>query len=446
MWNPLAGWLSAALFLTGRFGKEKPVITLIEALNYRCLRYVHRPLGNFRVLVGPNASGKTTFLDVVAILGRLVVDGLEDALAERSRNFRDLLWRHEGNRFELAVEARLPDELRPTLGRPEHDTIRYEVAFAINPESQEIEIAAESGILKTSEHDPRRPVQERLIFPDMIERPHTIISGRSDKRSQLVFKKTPGGNDNYYSEVYESSGEGWVPAFRLGPRKSTLANLPEDETRFPASTWLKGLLIDGVRQYVLNSRLMRNPSPPYLQRELRPDGSNLPWVVADLERRTPERHRAWVGHVRSALPDLTNVTTVEREEDRHRYLVLEYDGGLRIPSWMASDGTLRLLALTIPAYIPHFSGIFLIEEPENGIHPRAVETMFQSLSSVYDAQILLATHSPVILSVTQPADVLCFARSQDGATDIVSGDQHPSLRDWKGETNLGTLFAAGVLG
>jgi predicted ATPase len=169
-------------------------------------------------------------------------------------------------------------------------------------------------------------------------------------------------------------------------------------------------------------------------------------VVADLERRTPNRHLAWIEHLRSAFPDLVNVTTVEREEDRHRYLVLEYIGELRVPSWLASDGTLRLLALTVPAYIPAFSGTLLIEEPENGIHPRAVETMFQSISSVYEAQILLATHSPVILSVTNVQDVLCFARNPDGATDIVSGDQHPYLRNWQGETNLGTLFASGVLG
>lgn len=422
-----------------------PVFTLIEVHHYRCLRYVRQPLGAFRVLVGPNASGKTTFLDVVGFLGRLVSDGLEDALGERSRNFRDLLWRHEGDRFELAVEARLPEAIRQKLGRPEHDVIRYEVALAINPESNEIEIVAESGLLKTTNGNGVE-VQPRLHFPELVQRPETIISGRSGKHAQLAFKKSPGGNDNYYSDVYESSGKGWVPAFRLGPRKSTLANLPEDETRFPASTWFKGLLSDGVRHYVLNSRLMRNPSPPHLQRELRPDGSNLPWVVAELERRTPERHRAWVEHLRTALLDLANVTTVEREEDRHRYLVLEYDGGLRVPSWMASDGTLRLLALTVPAYIPDFSGVFLIEEPENGIHPRAVETMFQSLSSVYDAQILMATHSPVILSVTDARDVLCFARNQEGATDIVSGDQHPYLRDWQGETNLGTLFASGVLG
>jgi len=112
---------------------------------------------------------------------------------------------------------------------------------------------------------------------------------------------------------------------------------------------------------------------------------------------------------------------------------------------MASDGTLRLLALTLPAYIPELSGVYLIEEPENGIHPRAAETVFQSLSSVYDTQILLATHSPVILSMVDPEQVLCFAKTSDGATDIVSGKDHPNLRNWKGETSLGVLFAAGVL-
>jgi predicted ATPase len=150
--------------------------------------------------------------------------------------------------------------------------------------------------------------------------------------------------------------------------------------------------------------------------------------------------------LRTALPDLNNIRTVEREDDRHRYLMLEYTGGLSVPSWMASDGTLRLMALSILAYLPNFSGIYLIEEPENGIHPRAVDTMFQSLSSVYDAQILVATHSPVVLSLVEPVNVLCFAKTKQGAVDIVKGDEHPALRDWKGEANLGVLFAGGVLG
>ena len=40
------------------------MITLVEAMNYRCLRYVRETFkAMIHVLVGPNASGKTTFLD-----------------------------------------------------------------------------------------------------------------------------------------------------------------------------------------------------------------------------------------------------------------------------------------------------------------------------------------------------------------------------------------------
>ena len=130
----------------------------------------------------------------------------------------------------------------------------------------------------------------------------------------------------------------------------------------------------------------------------------------------------------------------------HRYLKLVYDNELDVPSWMASDGTLRFLALTLPAYLPEFRGIYLIEEPENGIHPMAMETVFQSLHSVYSAQILLATHSPVVLGQSRARDVLCFKKDAGGATDIVPGNEHPGLKSWQGSLKLGDLYASGILG
>ena len=72
------------------------MIKLIEARNYRCLQAISQPLGRFQVLVGPNASGKTTFLDIVAFMGRLVSDGLDAALDERTDNFEDLIFGRMG--------------------------------------------------------------------------------------------------------------------------------------------------------------------------------------------------------------------------------------------------------------------------------------------------------------------------------------------------------------
>ena len=197
---------------------------------------------------------------------------------------------------------------------------------------------------------------------------------------------------------------------------------------------------------MLSGEAMRRPSPPVRQHDYLPDGSNVPHVVNRLAETRPDLHELWKKHVREALPDVTDISTREREEDRHRYLVLEHSNGQQTPSWLVSDGTLRLLALTLLAYLPDPTGMYLIEEPENGLHPLAVETVFQSLSSVYDAQILVTTHSPLVARLAEPDQLLCLARDEVGGTDMVAGSDHPRLRDWQGSADLGTLLASGVLG
>ena len=428
------------------------MIQLIEALDFRCLRYIRQPLGPFHVLVGPNASGKTTFLDVVGFMGRLVSGGLDSAIGERTRNFQDLVFGRDGERFEVALEAVLPQAVIKKVPQGQREefcrsfnSIRYAVRIGLDPDTKEVGILEERAWLK-SDAD-KRVSHQRTLFPVEPEVPTTILKDKPRERWQRVLTKARGGNDNFYVEVRkESGGKGWFPSIKLGPRKSALGNLPEDESKFPAATWLKTLLIQGVQSLMLNSLLIRNASPPGQVRGFRPDGSNLPWVVSELEKKSPNRFHGWVAHLRTALPDIDAIRVVEREDDRHKYLVIRYRGGLEVPSWMVSDGTLRLLALTVLAYLPEMQGVYLIEEPENGIHPRAVEAVFNSLSSVYDAQTLLATHSPVILSLAKADKVLCFKKTEHGATDIVLGSEHPNLRKWKGETDLGTLLAAGVLG
>lgn len=423
----------------------------LEALSYGCLRYVRQPLTPFQVLIGPNASGKSTFLDVVAFLADVVQEkeGVVAAVANRVPDIRDLYWMRQGDAFELTAEAIVPQSLRRRNGaRPQdpYSRVRYEVRVGLHPETRETSLLAETLWLRSDpDVQEEQSAGQRSLFPRPPAPPASIVQP-SRKRAppgwRRVLNKVPeSGNDYFRSETSD-----WNNLFRLGPRRSALANLPEDEEKFPVSIWFRRLLLEGVQRLALNSAALRRPSPPGSPRLFQPDGSNLPWVIQDLEDRAPKRLQQWIAHARTALPDLRAIRTVERPEDRHRYLMLDYATGLHAPSWLISDGTLRMLALTVLAYIPDLEGTYLIEEPENGIHPRAVEIILQSLSSVYGAQVLLATHSPVILSLARPEQVLCFDRTAAGATDIVRGSDHPRLREWRGEIDLGTLFASGVLG
>ena len=412
----------------------------IEALNYRCLRHVEQSLGRFHILIGPNASGKSTFLDVVRFLGDMIQPGgVETAIRKRTQDWKDLLWMYEGNSFELAVEVEIPKEKKPNLKNPDWNTCRYQVRIGQDSPNEPVGLLTENLIF--SFEKPSK-VSQRKLFPELRNKPESILKGIGKRGTKVIVNKVSGGNDNFYDET----GSGWDHAFKLGPQKSALGNLPEDETKFPVSTWFKRMLMDGVEFLHLDSVEMRRPSPPGVGTTFRPDGSNLPWVVKNMKEKNPDRFKLWVEHLQTSFPDIETIETQVRQEDRHCYLNVRYNTGLTVPSWGLSDGTLRIFALTLFPYVPNIRGAILVEEPENGIHPRAVETVYESLSSVYNAQVLVATHSPVLLSVAKLEEILCLARNELGATDIVSGTEHPKLKNWQRETDLGTLFAGGILG
>ena len=373
------------------------MIARIEALNYRCLRHVAQDLEAFHVLVGPNASGKSTFLDVFALMSDLISLGPDGAVAERVPDFRDLVWMRERGHFEVALEVTIPEDRREIFKNGGYGRARYELSLGGRGDDEQPTILSETFWLIPSGSKTSGEPRGRHLFPELATAPLTILkTGRKspDGWKKIVNKVAESGNDYFSSET-----SNWNNLFRLGPQKSALANLPEDETKFPVATWFKELLMLGIDRLALNSERMRQPSPPRAPKVFLPDGSTLPWVVDRLASRSPSRFRDWINHVQTALPELKTIERIERPEDRHRYLVLELQNGLKIPSWAASDGTLRLLGLTLLAYLSNTSAaVFLIEEPENGIHPRAVETVFQSLSSVVTmregtASYTFASHS-----------------------------------------------------
>ena len=402
----------------------------------------------FQVLVGPTGSGKSTLFDVIAFVFDLIATDLEAAVAKRTRNFQDLVWRHPPERpgFEIAVEFELS----------QGSFFRYEIAVG----------ETDDGVRLTDE----RAFLGRLTADALaaLARTDTVFSDVSSKILEPVFRRVdvkddegPGPGTTFFLE--RSSGNERATLYHTNTASINLVPVV-DQFREPdekgggalrpfamptAAAAVRQLQKTSVQSVQLDSRRLRMASQPNGDDGLTiaPDGRNLPWVLKSFRKRHRKLFLEWIRHLGTALEDVSDIRTVRREDDRHAYLMIRYADDVEVPSWGVSEGTLRLIVLTLLAYLPNDTPtVYLLEEPENGIHPMAIETAYQSLSSVYDAQVFIASHSPTFLRCVTPEQVLCCARNSSSGAVITPGRDNPMLSAWQESVDNDLLFASGVLG
>lgn len=425
------------------------MILQLEAYNYRCLKAICQPLDRFHVFIGRNGSGKSAFLDVLMFLSEALLyphldlaifgSGVEDGLFPRTQgDFRDLLHKGEGKSFTLAVVVRLPSELLEKKGLQLYDRCRYQVRIGINEDGELGVLSERLWLIKSG--NPHNLIERPLLFETDSEALQNRLFRQKRKGWRLAIKRD-GRQVRFWSEISK-----WNYPLTVSPNK--LALTLADEERLPVSTWLLRFLRDEIYMLQLNPRLMRRPCPATASAAFHLDGANLPKVVFQLKGKNPSLFQRWLEHVRSVLKDLRGIKVEKREEDNAFYLVLCYDG-IEVKQWSASEGTLRFLALTLLGYLPEERGVWLIEEPENGIHPQALEAVIEALATAENLQVFIATHSPIVLNCKdyiKPSNLLCF-RLENGATVINTAKDLMGKRRVQVPTalTLGDLMAWGVL-
>jgi len=428
-----------------------PSLIKIQYSLFKVFSYINQEIGNFQILIGPNASGKSSFLDGLSFVKYLTnntLDSVIDYLVEG--DFYSLVHMRNSNGFILAFDFAISPAHQKLLAeatdkswyknyKHSPDIVRYEIKIAID-DNGTLHIEHEALLLgfKEKAYDKYIPRQVEL-FPNPVK-PHTetLVAGKRRPGWYIIFSRK---GDTVY---FRSETTNWNMPYKVGSLKLGLSAIPEDIKRFPVAISIRDFFASSVQHVQLVSDRLRKPSPPGSPTSFKPDGSNLARVISVLKTKHSQQYKWWLRQVKNILADVSDISVFERPEDKHSYLSIQYNNGIEIPSWSLSDGTLRIIALTLIGYLPE-KRLYTIEEPENGIHPKALEGVYEVLSNMKNSQVLLATHSPVLLRLAGPNSLLIFAKNSAGVGDVVSGTAHPLIRSIQNELDLDLLFASGVL-
>jgi len=383
------------------------MIKRLRVRNYLSLKDVDLELGGRNVLVGPNMSGKSNLIDCLRFLTSIAVVGLKQAFLNRN-GFQEVLWKgDEENRISLGLAIESLGE-----GKDAKKTYDYEISIIGSP----------TGLIT-------------------VEREKLTVKTDS-KTGTLIDLKSGQGNLTH--------ADGSIAFSLSDPTVSALEfNVPGWE-----GTNFKSLIAMG-RFYCLIPTRMKQANAATAQNFLNENGDNFSSWLMTLQNSHREEFRRIEQVAMDVLPDLKEVLTPPTQFATTYVTTREKHLKRPVHIWQMSDGELTFLALLSLIFAPPELGapLYCVEEPENHLHPRLLETLVEVLTQRQNelglnaAQIIATTHSPYLVDKVK-LDELIVAEKNKGATKFTRPASKKHLRELleKEEVGLGDLWYSGALG
>jgi predicted ATPase len=363
---------------------------------FKSLKDVTVKFPRMAVLFGPNASGKSNFLDAIQALSRIGTQRtLKDALREPIRGYPI-----EAFSFPSAGLAGLLSassakfSLEADLTR-ERDAYRYRVDVEITPASGVLAVADEYLTALGRDGNPKGTAAIEQVEGKL----------RVRRKGEAGKPRNEPLRQNY--------------AILSDPRLGTPMYRSIERARMELSGW---------RTYYLDPRVaMREPRPPSDVDDIGVLGGEIAPFLYRLRAEHPKHFQAIVRTLRSLVPSVEDLT-VDLDKRRGTLDILIRQGGIDYSSRIVSEGTLRVLALCAIAVNPWSGSLLAFEEPENGVHPRLLELIAQLLLSLaleQGRQVVVTTHSPLFCDAvlkgapSRPEDVGLFNVRRDGRATVV---------------------------
>ena len=381
-------------------------------------------------VTGPNGAGKSNLADGIAFIGDAYSYSLELAVA-RAGGYDSIAHRRTRRArtpVSFEIHVTVPTRELGSLGRlitpviPDirrHDrSLFFKHRFSIRAEGQAL-----TSVFRVEEDD-------------------MVVSGAG--QDILRMSRTNGGRaKTWTNDLFSDMGEAPPNRNPLYPftSRSYLELIAEQAASSPSDLLINiipsaGLLnrivrsLADLRIFQLAPNQCRLSGVPTPNASLNRHGENLPAVADFLQKHVASAWTRIEGAMRAIIPRLEVIEVIHTEDRR---LALQFrEAGVRRP-WNAnevSDGTIQALAL-FTAIFDERTPLLVVEEPENSLHPWILRH-FVDLCRESGKQVILTTHSPVLINYLPPGS-LRFMWQSDGKSRWASlYDLDPSLVDlWK---------------
>ena len=369
-----------------------PILWSLRIRNFKGIR----DSGSLRltpltVLIGNNGSGKSSVLEGLETVQRCVEENIDAALQ---------MWRgieHVRNKTrQLQIKTSPAGELRST--KP--------IVFHLSGRFQRKRFRAETCWNE-------RGAENELFF----EKETVRFGGMQRERE---------GNK----------------AHTTGAEDTRTLTLPGGESLLNVDL---GDYIKGWQFLTLWPQAMGSPTPQTRSRgriRLAKDGANIAEFLLDIRALKAGAFDGIVETLRTVLPYAADVQpAVTSELERTVYLQLT-EGDFKVPGWLLSSGTLRILALLALLRHPTPPPLIAVEEIENGLDPRTVHLLIEEIRVAVESgrtQVVATTHSPYLLDLL-PLSSLVLVDRVEGELRFTRPADSEEVQEWAKSFAPGQLY------
>ncbi len=398
-----------------------------------------KPLTPMTAVIGKNGSGKSTLFDAFGFLADCLKLGIEEACDAKQRGgFSKLRSQGIEKPIEFEIYYKQDSKARP---------ITYELSI-------DLDNSGRPYIKKERLRQRRKGQKQGWPFSFLVLNEGKGVVWKGDIEGQQIdeISKELDLNqlisDVKMSSAKEESRETEIVELddmrKLGI--ATLGSLKQHPRISAFRQFIEGWYLCYFSPDSARGLPLAGP-----QKHLNIHGDNLGNVVQFMERDHPKRFDSILNKICNKIPGIDKITTRKTADGR---LLLQFnDKGFTDPffSQKMSDGTLKVFAYLLLLEDPSPSPFICIEEPENGLYHKLLETLANEFrehakSHKGGSQIFITTHQPYLLDALDPEEVWILKKNKDGFSEIQRASNIEIVRNMVDEgLQLGGLWYSDYL-